>query len=182
MRPASSVTSRKRGEAAETDAGVWAREGDAKTSHAAVAAQIAIRTRGFATAFTHFSRQRNFHRTTKKPHETPWGFRRRSFSRRAEHSAAREGGLAYGFSADYSGGTAADSHGLPRFPCLQIEFRVYAASAGVSMHGRTLSVWRAQPRLSDSSNSVFAFRSERAGLPANPRDDRVRSRKYSWNA
>ncbi len=32
-----------------------------------------------------------------------------------------EGGLAYGLSADYSGGTAADSHGLPRFPCLQVE-------------------------------------------------------------
>jgi hypothetical protein len=35
--------------------------------------------------------------------------------------AASEGSLAYGFSADYSGGTAADFHGLPRCPCLQIE-------------------------------------------------------------
>jgi len=33
--------------------------------------------------------------------------------------AAWEGSLAYGSSADHSGGTAADSHGLPRFPCLQ---------------------------------------------------------------
>jgi hypothetical protein len=34
-------------------------------------------------------------------------------------SAAREGSLAYGCAADYSGGTAADLHGLPRIPCLQ---------------------------------------------------------------
>ena len=34
-------------------------------------------------------------------------------------SPAWEGSLAFGFSADYSGGTAADLHGLPRFPCLQ---------------------------------------------------------------
>jgi hypothetical protein len=33
----------------------------------------------------------------KKPHEKPWGFRQGSFSRRAPPSAAREGGLAYGF-------------------------------------------------------------------------------------
>src|ERR1700688_5041424 len=36
------------------------------------------------------------------------------------------------FSADYSGGTAADFHGLPRCPCLQIENRVYVAHPGVS--------------------------------------------------
>jgi hypothetical protein len=35
-------------------------------------------------------------------------------------SAAWKGGLAYGLEADYSGGTAADLHGLPRFHCLQI--------------------------------------------------------------
>ena len=40
-------------------------------------------------------------------------------SRERHNPAAREGSLAYGFSADYSGGTAADLHGLPRFPCLQ---------------------------------------------------------------
>jgi hypothetical protein len=46
------------------------------------------------------------------------------FLAKSAASAAREGGLAYGLSADHSGGTAADSHGLPRFPCLQIEIRV----------------------------------------------------------
>jgi hypothetical protein len=51
--------------------------------------------------------------------QTAWLFLAKSAA-----SAAWEGGLAYGFSADHSGGTAADSHGLPRFPCLQIEFRV----------------------------------------------------------
>src|SRR5205814_6251900 len=78
----------------------------------------------------------NFTSPTKKPHETPWGFRHRSFSRRARPYAAWKGGLAYGFSADHSGGTAADSHSLPRFLCLQIEFRVYAAPDGVLMHDR----------------------------------------------
>ena len=38
-------------------------------------------------------------------------------------------------SADYSGGTAADSHGLPHFPCLQIGSSVYAGLLGVSMQG-----------------------------------------------
>jgi hypothetical protein len=48
-------------------------------------------------------------------------------------AAASEGSLAYGFfSADYSGGTAADFHGLPRCPCLQIENRVYVAHRSVS--------------------------------------------------
>jgi hypothetical protein len=38
-------------------------------------------------------------------------------------------------SAAYSGGTAADSNGLPHFPCLQIGSSVYAEGAGVSMRG-----------------------------------------------
>jgi hypothetical protein len=37
-------------------------------------------------------------------------------------------------SAAYSGGTAADSHGLPHFPCLQIGNSVYAGGLGVSMY------------------------------------------------
>jgi hypothetical protein len=36
-------------------------------------------------------------------------------------AAASEGSLAYGLAAAYSGGTAAEFHGLPRCPCLQIE-------------------------------------------------------------
>ena len=47
------------------------------------------------------------------------GLKDRASSRERRNPAAREGSLAYGFSADYSGGTAADLHGLPRFPCLQ---------------------------------------------------------------
>src|SRR5258708_20328813 len=54
--------------------------------------------------------------TTKKPHETAWGGWHGSFSRRARPSAAREGGLAYGLSADYSGGAAAGSHPPPPPP------------------------------------------------------------------
>jgi len=62
--------------------------------------------------------------------------RPRSFSRMTHTSSAGAGGLAYGFSAHYSGATAADSHGLPRYPCLQIEIRVYAAPrAHVNDHG-----------------------------------------------
>jgi len=48
------------------------------------------------------------------------GAKRNSLSRGVPRTAAREGSLAYGFRADYSGGTAAESHGLPRCPCLQI--------------------------------------------------------------
>ena len=47
------------------------------------------------------------------------GLKDSTFSRERHNLEAWEGSLAYGFSADYSGGTAADSHGLPRFPCLQ---------------------------------------------------------------
>jgi hypothetical protein len=57
----------------------------------------------------------------KKPRETPGPYGSALSREERAASAASEGGLAYGFSADYSGGTAADFHGLPRCPCLQIE-------------------------------------------------------------
>jgi hypothetical protein len=47
-------------------------------------------------------------------------------------------------SADYSGGTAADSHGLPHFPCLQIGSSVYAEGLGVSMRGMNAAAECAQ--------------------------------------
>src|ERR1700687_5468227 len=134
VRPTSSVTSRKAGDAEETGGALCAQVSAAQDSRAAVAAEGALRGRRRAEFFTNIALPGNSTSPTKKPHETPWGFRHRSFSRIARPSAAWKGGLAYGFSADYSGGTAADSHGLPRFPCLQIEFRVYAAPDGVSMH------------------------------------------------
>jgi hypothetical protein len=57
---------------------------------------------------------------TKKPHcEQRWGSKTAPLLARGAISAAWEGSLAYGFAADYSGGTAADLHSLPRFPCLQ---------------------------------------------------------------
>jgi len=48
---------------------------------------------------------------------------RDTLSREEFRFRSREGSLAYGplaggEDADYSGGTAAESHGLPRFPCL----------------------------------------------------------------
>jgi hypothetical protein len=57
----------------------------------------------------------------KKAHETPGRIGGALSREERASSAASEGGLAYGFSADYSGGTAAEFHGLPRCPCLQIE-------------------------------------------------------------
>jgi len=56
---------------------------------------------------------------TKKPHEIRRACRD-SLSREEFRFCSREGSLAYGSfaggeEADYSGGTAADSHGLPRF-------------------------------------------------------------------
>src|SRR6267378_3875255 len=127
VRPVSSVTSRKIGDAEETGEAPCARDIAVQNSRTATEAKAALRRRERVNSFTTLPSAGNLCSTTKKPHETPWGFRHRSFSRRARPSAAWEGGLAYGFSADYSGGTAADSHGLPRYPCLQIEIRVYAA-------------------------------------------------------
>jgi hypothetical protein len=49
-----------------------------------------------------------------------WGNQRSSLPHGVSQTAAWEGSLAYGLSADYSGGTAADFHGLPRCPCLKI--------------------------------------------------------------
>src|SRR5260370_2664458 len=69
-----------------------------------------------ANSLTNLPQRGRFHCPTKKPHETPWGFRHRSFSRRARPSAAREGGLAYGFSADHSGGAPPPLNPPPRPP------------------------------------------------------------------
>ena len=70
----------------------------------------------------------------KKPHASSTGAQKTApLLAKDAISPAWEGSLAYGISADYSGGTAADSHGLPRFPCLQIGFLVYAARLGVSI-------------------------------------------------
>src|SRR6267378_2300519 len=138
VRPVSSVTSRKIGDAEETGEAPCARDIAVQDSRTATEAKAALRRRERVNSFTTLPSAGNLCSTTKKPHETPWGFRHRSFSRRARPSAAWEGGLAYGFSADYSGGTAADSHGPPRYPCLQIEIRVYAAGARVSMRARKI--------------------------------------------
>jgi len=56
---------------------------------------------------------------------------RDSLSREEFRFRSREGSLAYGpfvgdEDADYSGGTAAESHGLPRFPCLPSDCRIFA--------------------------------------------------------
>ena len=55
----------------------------------------------------------------KAPREWRWGLKTAPFLAKGAIPAAWEGGLAYGLEADYSGGTAAELHGLPRFPCLQ---------------------------------------------------------------
>src|SRR5229473_5811673 len=99
---------------------------------------------------------RELQSATKKPHETAWGGWHGSFSRRARPSAAREGGLAYGFSADYSGGTAAESHGLPRYPCLQIEIRVYAAPTSMSTTSAKLANPSPPDRVANSPRALYS--------------------------
>src|SRR2546430_4542001 len=81
----------------------------------AIEPQSAIRNRLEANSFKNFT-GRGVSLARKKPHETSWGFRHRSFSRRAWPSAAWEGGLAYGSLADHSGGGAARSHAPPPPP------------------------------------------------------------------
>ena len=77
-------------------------------------------------------------------------------------------------SADYSGGTAADSHGLPHFPSLQIGNSVYAALPGVSMHGAGSGHESERRELSDFSNLACASPRAREDPLANLRGDRVR--------
>src|SRR6266481_8870689 len=155
VRPASSVTSLKTGDAEKAGVALCARAVAVQNTKPATTAKAALRRRERVNSFTTLPSAGNFCSTTKKPHETPWGFRHHSFSRRARPSAAWEGGLAYGFSADYSGGTAADSHGLPRYPCLQIEIRVYAATTSMS----TTSAKVANPLPPDrAANSPWILR------------------------
>src|SRR5439155_22431514 len=100
-----------------------ARVAPAHDNRAAIAPQSAIRNRLEANCFNNLTGRVVSLHQQKKPHDTPRGSKPRSFSRRAWLSAARAGGLAYGFSADHRGGTAADSHGLPRRPGLQTKIR-----------------------------------------------------------
>src|SRR6185295_15066303 len=74
---------------------------------------------------------------TKKPHASSDGAAGGVPSREERSAdATREGSLAYGVWADHSGGTAADSHGLPRFPCLQIDiYECKVRIARVSIRG-----------------------------------------------
>src|SRR5258707_13667408 len=55
----------------------------------------------------------------KAPCEQRWGSKTAPLLAKGAIPAAREGSLAYGFSADHSGGTPAAFHGPPPRPCLQ---------------------------------------------------------------
>src|SRR5689334_8330537 len=89
VRPVSSVTSRKAGDAEEIAVALCPRDIAAQYSRPATKAKAALRRRDQANSFTNLPLQGNLCSATKKPHETPWGFRHRSFSRRARPSAAR---------------------------------------------------------------------------------------------
>jgi hypothetical protein len=62
--------------------------------------------------------------STKKPHETAWGFSPALFLAKNARFCGLGGYPGLRRTADHSGGTAAESHGLPRCPSLQIEIRV----------------------------------------------------------
>src|SRR6266704_1475948 len=134
LRPVSSTTSRKTGDSGEECVALCAWESAAGHKKATKAARAAGRSRGGSVVFKNPPRfRREILRETKKPHETPGGFRPRPFSRRARASAPREGGLAYGCSSRLQWrdrGRFARPSPLPR---LQIENLVYAAREGVSM-------------------------------------------------
>src|SRR5260370_33482939 len=61
---------------------------------------------------------REWHANEKAPCERRWGSKTAPFLAKDAIPAAREGSLAYGFSADYSGGDAGGLDQPPRFPCL----------------------------------------------------------------
>lgn len=77
--------------------------------------------------------------------------------------------------ADHSGGTAADSHGLPRSPCLQI--------FATTVRFRQREVKRAENSragvLSGFSTAACASPPAHAILPENPRGGRARSGRCS---
>src|ERR1051325_10243594 len=100
VRPVSSTTSRKGDGCVEEWVALCAWEGAAAHKKTTKAAKAAGRSRGGSIVFKNPPRfRREILRETKKPHETPGGFRHRPFSRRARASAPREGGLAYGCSS-----------------------------------------------------------------------------------
>src|SRR5215472_7631233 len=120
LRPVSSTTSRTRGGSVEEWIALCACEGAAAHDKTARKAKATGRRRGVSNFFKIPPR---FRRETppqrKKPHETPGGFRLRPFSRRAQASAPREGGLAYGCSSRSQWrdrGRFARPSPLPRLP------------------------------------------------------------------
>ena len=119
--------------------------------------------------------RRDFSQKTKKPRETPGGFRLRPFSRRVLASAPREGGLAYGCSSRSQWrdrGRFARPSPLPRLQNLKAQFKPRAkeCQCGVGYWSRLIT----KKSVSGFSNWACAFRPTHANLPENPRDDIAR--------
>src|SRR6266849_6113320 len=92
LRPVSSTTSRKAGGSGEEWVALCGCGGAAAQEKTARAARASVRSREGSVVFKNPPRfRREFLLETKKPRETPGGFRLRPFSRRARASAPREG-------------------------------------------------------------------------------------------
>ena len=122
VRPTSSVNSRDAGAALPCERACKEIANEAATNSTASAARnnrfSFLRTPSFILYPTEI-RKSLFSCKNKKALRDPVGLIAILLLARSFAIRSREGSLAYGFSADYSGGTAAESHGLPRFPCLQ---------------------------------------------------------------
>src|ERR1700676_33780 len=133
-RPASSTTSRNCAAAAGACVADCPCSDDAPHSTSAASALSVTATKRVREAELNslpLTRERSF--ANKKAPRDAWGFQPRSFSRRTRASAAWEGGLAYGCEADYSGGTAAESHGLPRSSACKLKIECKPQEREVSI-------------------------------------------------
>src|SRR5438105_4349034 len=170
VRPVSSTTSRKAGGSGEEWFALCAREGAAAHENTPRAAQATGRSRNASNVFKKFPTiPARISFQTKKPHETPGasGF---ALSREGRWPL-RQGRVAWltAARADHSGGTAADSHGLPRFPGCQLKIQCKLRAWECQ---RKCCVWQLVASAIKKTHRFFQF-----GLRFS-----TRARKPSWES
>jgi hypothetical protein len=177
VRPASSVNSRKAGEAEETAGAVCARATAAPHKKAAMAVQTAVRRPGQTIPFTKLLRREILLEKLKSP------ARRRGASgnapSREERGPLRHGRVAWltAFQPITVAGPRPIRTAFPASLACKLKFECKPRTRGCQC-----AFERLPRKLSDSSNWACAFPPGRGDLPANPRAGTARSGRYSWNA
>jgi hypothetical protein len=137
---------------------------------------MAVRRRLREKSFTIFPDPRITSCQTKKPHETPWGEWHGSFSRRAR--PLRHGRVAWltAFQPITVAGPRPIHTAFPAALACKLKFECKLRPRECQCASEK---WTG--KFSDSSSWACGFPPGRAGLLANLRGGRVRSRKCSWN-